>query len=186
MQRGIRLLEASRERLQWEFRNLPSTGPLDLEVSEWNGATREVLLRTERLERQISLVQDQFAIVQVQRSALREKTKGLNLPLSLAKFQHAQEEMQRYDCPSHCTPNSCGPAFHGRSKLACKARERSLCESILRPTAFHGDALYFFIAASKAMSEGEKLTLRTNCKDSLAPNSLSIPLSSHSTDKGPL
>ena len=97
VQRGIRLLEASRERLQWEFRNPPSTGPLDLEVSEWNGATREVLLRTERLERQISLVQDQFAIVQVQRSALREKTKGLNLPLSLAKFQHAQEEMQRYE-----------------------------------------------------------------------------------------
>lgn len=97
VQREVRLLEASRERLEWEFSNLPSTGPLDLAVSEWNGATREVLLRTERLERQISLVQAQFVAIQEQKNALREKTKGLSLPLSLAKFQQAQEEMQRYE-----------------------------------------------------------------------------------------
>jgi hypothetical protein len=46
---------------------------------------------------------------------------------------------------------------------------------------------YFFSkAASKAISEEGKSTFLTNSQASLAPNSLSIPLSSHSTDKGPL
>ncbi len=97
VQRKVRHLESSRERLQWEFSNLPSTGPLDLAVGEWNGAAREVLLKTERLERQIVLVQAQFAVVQEQKNMVREKTKGLSLPLSLAKFQQAEEEMQRYE-----------------------------------------------------------------------------------------
>ncbi len=117
VQREIRLLEASRERLSWEFSNLPGTGPLDLAVSEWNGATRDVLLKTERLERQISLVQAQFAVVQEQKSALREKTKGFSLPLSLAKFQQAQEEMQRYEVML--------ARFEGQYQQWLSAKERS-------------------------------------------------------------
>src|SRR5690554_1881064 len=45
---------------------------------------------------------------------------------------------------------------------------------------------YFFMASSKAMADGGKLMRRTNSSDSLAPNSRSMPLSSHSTDRGPL
>ncbi len=44
---------------------------------------------------------------------------------------------------------------------------------------------YFFNALSNATFDGEKLILRTNSRDSFAPNSLSIPESSHSTDSGP-
>src|SRR5208337_1224845 len=44
---------------------------------------------------------------------------------------------------------------------------------------------HFCIAASKATFEGAKSTLRTKATASLAPNSRSIPESSHSTERGP-
>lgn len=96
LQHQIRGLMSSRERLNWEFGNLPSTNQLDQAVLEWNQACREVLHKTERLERQVSLVQAQFVLLQEQKSALREKTKGLSLPLSLDEFLKAEGEMQLY------------------------------------------------------------------------------------------
>src|SRR5664280_1386231 len=50
----------------------------------------------------------------------------------------------------------------------------------------HAHFYFFSKAASKAISEDGKSTFLTNPQASFAPNSLSIPLSSHSTDKGPL
>lgn len=41
-------------------------------------------------------------------------------------------------------------------------------------------------AASKAVSDGAKSMLRTNSQASAAPCSRSMPMSSHSTDRGPL
>ena len=43
----------------------------------------------------------------------------------------------------------------------------------------------FCIAASNAISDGEKSVLRTNASASGAPQSRSMPLSSHSIESGP-
>ena len=44
---------------------------------------------------------------------------------------------------------------------------------------------YFFMSLSKATLDGEKFMARTNSSASLAPNSRSMALSSHSTESGP-
>lgn len=43
----------------------------------------------------------------------------------------------------------------------------------------------FFNASSKATSEGEKLIFLVNAQASMPPNTLSMPLSSHSIESGP-
>ena len=48
-----------------------------------------------------------------------------------------------------------------------------------------GLGTYCFMSPSKATSEGEKFIFFTNWADSSAPNSRSMPLSSHSTESGP-
>ena len=45
---------------------------------------------------------------------------------------------------------------------------------------------YFPKSLSKAIADGAKLSERTNSQASLAPYSRSMPLSSHSTDSGPV
>lgn len=49
--------------------------------------------------------------------------------------------------------------------------------------AFH--EVQFSMLPSKATEEGAKFILRTKARDSRAPNSRSMPLSSHSTERGP-
>lgn len=95
-QKELQKLEDARQRLEWEYGSLPRQASLDVAVSELNRANREVLLLSERLGRQIKLVQEQFASLQVQKNSLREKTKGLSLPPTLPKFVEAEEEMQGY------------------------------------------------------------------------------------------
>ncbi|MCK7522304.1 MAG: hypothetical protein MZV64_33810 [Ignavibacteriales bacterium] len=76
---------------------------------------------------------------------------------------------------------------HGRRGPAAGAGIRGRePRAARRPLNLGARGPYFFMSLSKATLDGEKFMVRTNSSASLAPNSRSMPLSSHSTESGPV
>mgnify|MGYP000878758975 CR=1 FL=1 len=95
--REIERVSSDRERLKWEFSNFPSTIELDKAVDICDKTERELVLKTEKLEGQVTLMQDQFGVLQNLKNEVREKTRHFTLPLNLTGYKEAEQIMGRYE-----------------------------------------------------------------------------------------